>query len=42
MRDNCVQIYLLSSEKESILKGKNLLPLQANSFLSEETTLQKH
>ena len=29
---------LVLSEKESTLKGKNLLPLGANSFVSEKTT----
>ena len=29
------------TEKESVLKGKNLLPLGANSFLSEQINFQK-
>ena len=29
-----------SSEKESTVKGKNLLPLEANSFLSGKTPFQ--
>ena len=33
--NNFVKIILLSSEKGSTLKGKNLLPLGANSFLLE-------
>ena len=37
---NC-KIVLLPSEKWSILKGKNLLPLGANSFLLEWTHFQK-
>ena len=32
-KDNSVKIVLLPSEKRSTLKGKNLLPLGANSFL---------
>ena len=31
----------LASEKWSILKGKNLLPVGANSFLLEKTPFQK-
>ena len=33
--------FCLPSEKESSLKGKNLLPLGANSFLLQLTTFQK-
>ena len=35
-------LFLLTSEKGSTLKGKNLLPaMGANSFLLEQTTYQK-
>ena len=34
-------LFLLLSEKGSTLKGKNLLPLGANSFLLEQTLFQK-
>ena len=36
-----LSLTLSSSEKESVLEGKNLLPLGANSFLLEYTHLQK-
>ena len=36
---NSVKLILLPSEKESSLKGKNLLPVGANSFLLEKTPL---
>ena len=32
---------LLFSEQESTLKGRNLLPMGANSFLLEKTPFQK-
>ena len=35
------KLFLLPSEKRYTLKGKNLLPLGANSFLSEQTPFQK-
>ena len=33
----CFPVHQVPSEKGFILKGKNLLPLGATSFLSEET-----
>ena len=36
-----LKLFCLPSEKRSILKGKNLLPLGANSFLLEKTSSQK-
>ena len=39
--DNSIKIVLLPSIKGSTLKGKNLLPRGANSFLLEETPFQK-
>ena len=38
---NSVKILSPVSEKGSALKGKNLLPLGANSFLLDETLFQK-
>ena len=39
--DNSVKMGCLLSEKSSSLKGKNLLPLGANSFLLEKRSFQK-
>ena len=39
--ETTVKIVCLPSEKGSILKGKNLLPQGANSFLLELTPFQK-
>ena len=36
-----IKLFSIPSEKWSALKGKNLLPLEANSFLSEQTPFQK-
>ena len=38
---NSIQIVCIHSEKGSTLKGKDLHPVGANSFLSEKTPLQK-
>ena len=40
-RSNSVKMFLLPQWKGSIVKGNNLLPLGANSFLLEKTPFQK-
>ena len=40
-REETVKIVLVPSEKGPTLKGKNLLPSGANSFLLKQTLFQK-
>ena len=41
MRSNLSELFQLPSEKGSTIKGKNLLPFGANSFLLELNSLKK-